>query len=462
MRGHLRDLPNVDELRRYLVDCARFVPVPLFFNGERISQNQFALADDRNNYTPISHSVEKWGDEFLSISGHLFEDVGHTLIASIESLTYGGKTTDMGGWLRFENGAIHAFKHGFKLCTTQLGSTIGVSGRLDCDLFVPTAGRDSLDADTTSLLSRIVSVLEKAVIETILDRPERIAQNTRIFRYVNRNGLVPKLGNVPVRLADGSETTLGDIRKRATEGNVGVFFGFSQKQTLNQIMQARGHIVVLLSADRERQSAERQYLESFCAAKPFDGLIECSEFYDDLDRFELVFLSELEASISRSYEVLDCRISAGKLTEDVPVYLNERGRGLPLEIFVDVRHPEVTKLKTLGFTSILYSLIATFCHEYLGPSLKKWSPKFFGDGALNLDLLAKRRSELWVLVKDDIGEIRRGPVRQVVTSSDVRMLNVSANAAESSSDQQKTHSRLLRIVDDNQDSAPGWPLHSRT
>ena len=452
VRGYLRDSPNVEDLKQYLVDCARFVPVPLYFNNEKISQNEFVETDTRNNYTPISESLQRWTDGEIDVFGRLFEDRGHTLIGQIDGLRINGESTDTRGFLRFENGAMNAFKHGFKLCTTQIGSTIGVSGRIDCDRFVPTAGRDSLDADTTALLARIVALLEKVVIETILDHPERIAQNARIFRYVTRHGLVHKLNHVAVRLADGSETTLGDIQTKASQGKVGVFFGLSQKQALNQIMHARGHIVVLLSSDRYRQAAEQQYLEAYCGAKPFDGLIDCSERYEPLNRFELVFLSEIETCISRSYEVKDFRVIAGRLTEDIPVYLSERSRGQTLDIFVDVRHPEVTKLESLGYTSILYSLIATFCHEYLGPSLKKWSPKFFGDGALNLELLSKRRSELWILVKDDIGEIRRGPVRQIVTSSDVGLVNVSRNGAENPPNVQKPNPRILHIVDDQQDS----------
>ena len=452
VRGYLRDSPNTEDLKQYLVDCARFVPVSLYFNNEQISQNEFVETASRSNYSPISDSVEHWTDGEIDVSGRLFEDRGHTVVGLIDGLRINGESTDARGSLRFENGAINVFKHGFKLCTTQIGSTIGVSGRIDCDRFVPTAGRDSLDSDSTTLLARIVALLEKVVIETILDHPERIAQNARIFRYVTRHGLVHKLSNVAVRLADGSETTLGDIQTKANQGQVGVFFGLSQKQALNQIMHARGHIVVLLSSDRYRQAAEQQYLESYCGAKAFEGLIDCSERYEQLSRFELVFLSEIEACISRSYEVKDFRVIAGLLTEDIPVYLNERGRGQSLDIFVDVRHPEVTKLEGLGYTSIMYSLISTFCHEYLGPSLKKWSPKFFGDGALNLELLSKRRSELWILVKDDIGEIRRGPVRQIVTSSDVGSVNVSRNGGENPPNLQKPNPRILRIIDENQDS----------
>ena len=140
-------------------------------------------------------------------------------------------------------------------------------------------------------------------------------------------------------------------------------------------MQARGHIVVLLSADRNRQDAERQYLAQFCAAKPFDGIIDCVDHYRDLSRFERVFLSELETNISKSYEIQNFRLIAGKLTEDIPVFVKEHGGSQPIEIFIDVRHPEIAKLEDLGYSQLLYSLIATFCREYLGSSLKKWSPR---------------------------------------------------------------------------------------
>ena len=323
-----------------------------------------------------------------------------------------------------------------------------MSGRLDCDRFIPTAGRDSLDAPTTSLLNQIVQTLEKVAVEAVLKSPERIAQHTRIFRYVIQHGLVGQLGRVKVVLADGSESTLDDIRRRAEQGSVGVFFGVAHKQALNQIMQARGHIVVLLSSDRHRQDAERRYLEQFCKAKPFDGIIDCAERYEELTRFERVFLSELELNVSKSYEIQNFRLIAGKLTEDIPVFVKEHGSGQPIEIFVDVRHPEIVKLQDLGFSALLYSLIASFCREYLGPSLKKWSPRFFGDGALNLELLAKRRSELWILLKDDIGIVRKGGQKQVVTRSDVQVVTVGGGQQQPEPQPGKPHPRIIHVIDE--------------
>ena len=446
--GVLRAEPDVEALRRYLRDFVRYVPSAVYFNRRLISKGTLSDIADRENFIEISVGVETWYAGELGITGRLYEDRGHALVAVIEGLSIGAESVGLVGHLRFENGPIDVFKKGFKLCATQIGSVIGVSGRLDCDRFVPTAGRDSLDGDTSSLLGRIVLAMERVAVGVVLESPERIGQHTRIFRYVVRHGLIEQMGKVWMVLADGSESTLGDVRRRASDGGVSVFFGLRRNQALNQIMQARGHLVVLLSSDRHRQNAERQYLEQYCGARPFDGVIECVDHYETLSRFEKIFLSELELTIAKSYEIRNFRLIPGKLTEDIPVFVNEHGGRQAIDIFVDVRHQEVTKLEALGFTQILYSLISTFCREYLGPSLKKWSPRFFGDGALNLGLLAKKRSELWVLLKSDIGVVRKGGRRQVVTRSDVQIVKVGGgdNGGQVGSDRVKP--RILYIVDE--------------
>lgn len=447
--GHMRAVPNVQQVKEYLRDFIRFVPTAIFFNEALLSKSPFSNLESKENLTEISTGRQEWRDGDLTIAGRLYEDRSHAIVASIEGLVVAGEVVNLLGYLRFENGAIDVFKRGFKLCATHVGCTIGVSGRLDCDHFVPTAGRDSLDAPTASLLNRIVFALEKIAVDAVLETPERIAQHTRIFRYVTAHGFISKLDNVRVRLADGTEIALGDVRRKAESGGVRVFFGLAQKQALNQIMQARGHIVVLLSNDAHRLSAERRYLEEYCAAMSFDGVIDCSVYYKDLSRFELVVLSELELTISKSYEVKNVRLIAGKLTEDIPVFVKEQSAGQMLEIFVDTKHHEISKLEQIGYTQLLYSLIASFCREYLGQSLKKWSPRFFGDGAINLELLAKRRSELWVLLKDDIGVVHKGGQRQVVTRSDVQILNVTGGQSQREDSQGSPYPRILQMIDEH-------------
>ena len=460
--GELKQAPNVEDLKAYLRDFVRYVPVDVRFNGECISGVPFEALDEQQNLAQIGENIRRWQSRDAVVLGRLWEDRGHTLVASVEELIWRGTETSMKGRLRFEAGPIDVFKRGFKLCATQVPTTIGVSGRLDCDLFLPTAGRDSLDSGTMILLGHLVSLLEEVAVDVVLESPERIAQHTRIFRYISRRGLIEKMTNVAVRLADGTETTLGTIRRRAREGGVPVFFGTARNQALSQVLQAQGHIVVQLSSDRYRQAAERSYLEQYCGGKAFAGVVECVEVYDKLTIFERLFLSEIERNIVRSYEVKDFELIAGKLTENIPTFVKERSGHGPVDIIVDVRHAEVTKLQGLGLNPLVYSLMSIFCREYIGPALKKWSPRFFGDGALNLELFAKRRSELWVLVKDDIGVFRKGGQRQVVTRQDIAVINV-ANQDATQLEAQNPY-RLLLIVDEDARTylsghyirLPGW------
>ena len=170
-----------------------------------------------------------------------------------------------------------------------------------------------------------------------------------------------------------------------------------------------------------------------------------------LSRFEKVFLSELELSISRSYEIEKIQLIPGKLTEDIPVFIKEESSQLVMEVYVDVRHPEISKLEELGFTQFLYSLIAKFCHEYLGSTLKEWSPRFFGDGALNLELLAKKRSQFWVLLKSDIGIVHKGGSREVFRSSDVQVVHIGSGDGSQNDRRPLTNARpprILHVIDD--------------
>ncbi len=447
--GEMIDPPDVDDLKTYLESFVQFVPISINFNGEKISQKQIFKDVDQKKLIPIDDGEHRWNKGDMVLKSCFFEDRGHTLVAFITGSHRSDSRLKMKGHFRFANGTIEVFKRGFKLCSTQVPSTIGISGRLEGDLFVPTAGRDSLDAETESLLGQLGTILEEQAIDIVLKSSDRIAQHTRIFRYMCSRGLFHKMGNVSVRLADGNEKRLADIKKSANKGQVSIFYGFTQKHALNQVMQAQGHIVVQLSSDRYRQKAEKNYLERYCQAKPFEGIVDCAKLYDPLSRFELIFLSEIEQNIARSYEIKNFNLIPGCLTEDIPAFIKEKSNAQPIEIYIDVRHSEVAKLEKLGLRPLTYSLISKFCQEYLGPSLKKWSPRFFGDGALNLEFFAKRRSELWVLVKDDIGIIRRSGQRQLFTRRDVAVVNVTDKQPLVGTEIDKKKRRLLQIVDDD-------------
>ena len=421
VEGILSAPAQLDELLQYAREIVRYCREPIYFNGRIISGDKISAGPEPR----VPNSSRTWSHSGINVTGTIYEASGKTLAVTLEGLSTGRGHGDILGALRFEGNGIDILRRGFKLCSTTVATGIGVSGFIDCNLLSPTAGRDSLDAESSALVANMIAALEHAAVLAVLESSELIDQHTRIFRYVRSRGLVNLIENVKVQSAYGDSLTLSQVNEQAATGSK-VYFATSYNPTLANILQARGHIVVQLPSDRQKAAAIQDYLSSIGATQ-LTGHVECKEEYTDLSRFEKAFLGELSETIADGYQVQDVRLIPGCLTEDIPALVqNAASRaGNPLHVYIDTRHPEVQKLVRLGMTSLFRSMVSAFCREYLGPVLRSRSPKFFGSGAVNLDWIAENQSEAWILLTGDIAVVNRAARPQVVTASDIQVITTS-------------------------------------
>jgi hypothetical protein len=197
------------------------------------------------------------------------------------------------------------------------------------------------------------------------------------------------------------------------------------------------------------------------------------DVYADLDAFERAVLAELEIAIRKLFSPGAFTFVAGKLTMDAPIYWSSQREAGATTVFVDTRHGEFQKLRPLGYSALFWSMIEAFCREYLGETLKRESPKFFGSGAIDLDAYSKSHAELWELLSSDIEtsriqppvspedrEHRRRPARiEIVRRQDIARLRISsaqgvseqgseASTAGEGDKSETRRAKLLRIVDE--------------
>jgi hypothetical protein len=314
-----------------------------------------------------------------------------------------------------------------------------------------------------TMLTSMFQHLESAARDHILRDPELLSAHIRLIPDLVRQGLLERLGLLLVDIVGGSPTALAEIRRQRSSDRR-VFFTTSGAQTpATEVLSARGHFVVRLSGNRDRRSAEVDYLRRFCDGQQLDGLIDCLEHYTDLDQFERSILTEIDFAVRKLFKPPEFKLVAGKLTLDTPIFWTDKKEKNSVIVFVDPRHGEFQKLKPLGFSALFWSMIEAFCREYLGDTLKRQSIKLFGSGAIDLDAFSKANSELWELVLDDIEVSRIGlteaPVRpsggriQVVSRQDIAQVTISSEgvtASPPSDPSGKKASKLLQIVDETQ------------
>ncbi|MBK7417596.1 MAG: ATP-binding protein [Nitrospira sp.] len=454
-------------LETYLKQFVRYVKEPIFFQNELVSQE--SAATPRANYRELTEEIT-WKAGDVKVTFQLLADDGNNLAAKIFRVTLGAQRYECTGDVRLVHGQVDVYKRGFRLCAVTISSRIGVSGKLDTDFLQPTAGRDSLDSKSQTLLGQVFQIIETASYQAILDDPDLLENHIRLLSELVAKGHLEKLGQLSVKSIDGRIFKLADLQEKNSQGNR-IFYSLSGNSTpATEVLQARGHVILALSSNRDRRNAEIAYLRSYCSGEQFDNLIECIEPYEKLERFDQAVLAELDFAIKRLFNPSPYSFVAGKLTLDAPIYWSDKKDGGKSVVFVDTRHGEFLKLKPLGFSGLFWSMIEAFCREYLGDTLKRQSPKFFGSGAIDLDSYSKSHGELWELVATDIEISRiespesnpslhqRTSHIEVVRASDVVRVTISTGAgvkteqiaADEISDTGSKQSppKLLRIIDE--------------
>jgi hypothetical protein len=247
VRGVGKESFDVTALSNYTREFVRYVPEAVFFNGARISQDRFEIPEGKRQ---LGGQETRGGLIF-----QFFVDSDSTIAAELLGAVVDGRSVECRGYVRLIHGAVEVFKRGFRICSVNIPSRIGVSGWVENDQIRPTAGRDTLDGSSTTLLT---SMFRRSSAAKTTSLRSGLAAHIRLVPDFMRQGLVERLGLLSVDLVGGggASLSLSEIRQqRTTERRV--FYTTSGMQTpASEVLSARGHFVVRVSGNHQRRGAE--------------------------------------------------------------------------------------------------------------------------------------------------------------------------------------------------------------
>ena len=465
VRGYREAGFNKQQLVNYIKEYVQYVKEPVYIDDLLISNREIKKPREGNQRTVLG--LKKYDINDFSIELEVTADESNTLIVYISDIIFDGKSNPCDAVLKLHSGAIDIYKLGFRICPVNISSTIGASGYFDSNIFQPTAGRDSLNDASLSRLTKIVRAIEEIVSPVILSDSDLLANHIRMLPIFVNQGKLAQLGLLKVSTIDGRNYTLGEIKKLSQEGKRIFYTHTGVKTAASEVLTARGHVIIKISTARQRRSAEETYLTRICNGERFDNLLECLEIYDELDRFEKTIVSELDYVIRKLFSPPSYKFVTGKLSLDAPIYWSNKKESGKTIVFLDTRHGEFQKLKPLGYSTLLTSMIEAFCREYLSDTLKRQSTKFFGTGAVNFDSYSKSHIELWELLASDIeistisspnksskAGYRGGGARiSVMKSSDISQVIITKDEGVKEDESKENEStkpspKILQIIDE--------------
>ena len=444
---------NKQLLINYIKEYVQFVKEPIYIDGKLVSQQK--ISGPKGNLRTLS-DIQNHKCNEVTLKMKIMADDANSLITSISSIELDGTIFNCDATLKLQSGSIHIYKKGFRICPVNISSVIGATGYFDSDIFQPTAGRDSLDSLSLNRLSKIIKAIELIVSPIILSDMNLLNSHIRMLPTFINQGKINQLGLLNVTSVDNKNYTLEELKKFSQEGKR-IFYTFSNNKTaVSDVLTARGHVIIRMSSSYPRRQAEEICITRLCQGEKLDGFLDCLEVYSDLDRFEKIIITELDFVIRKLFNPSPYKFITGKLSLDAPIYWSNKKEVGKTIVYLDTRHGEFQKLKPLGYSTLLTSLIEAFCREYLSDTLKRHSAKFFGSGAINFDSYTKSHAELWELLASDI-EIsrlstfqpettRRNTKISVMYKSDIKQVRI--NQKDIISNTEKKSSKILRIIDE--------------
>jgi molecular chaperone HtpG len=428
-----------DTARPYLHSIVRFVDIPVYINGERISEEEPPWENLERYHEGHQHSTTFGGSAGnISLEGNISADLAGRPTLTFNQVNIGGKLVRCSGVLQTRAEPLSTYRYGFKLADVGVSSIYGLSGHINSAVLRPTAGRDTLDSESMGLLQRFVEIVEKAITEFLCSTPALVDANVSLFRYVLSRGRYDLLQLATVRTYGLQERTpLGDIREFSRSNEV--FYAAGQDPAIMEVLSKQGKIVVLLSTDNYRRKCEEGFLKRFCSAKGLDVDITATREIpeSELSEKEHGFISGIEAILRVRYLIDSARVRPVELTRNAVVWVPSGKTTPSLLIWIDMRHPTIRKLIDYKGSRGYGALIDLFVRDYVFPLIKNAIPSITSDG---FEVLLKQLQSRMEIMRIDLDDIRamqdfgaqapEGETQRVTVSSTTVASEISIRRAD--------------------------------
>ena len=202
------------QLLEYIKQFVTNVEEPIYFDDTRISGGRKTSIGE--NYTPLTEVLTDRAGP-VQFSYRLYKDEGASLAAEFIEAAESGKAIDFAGFVRLENGVVRTFKRGFRICEVSVSSRIGISGWFDSDLVTPTAGRDTVNAESLSKITQIFRCVEAHARRLVVRDEELLSEHIRLLPDILAAGDLSSLALLRVRTLDGRALLLSDVDQLSKE-----------------------------------------------------------------------------------------------------------------------------------------------------------------------------------------------------------------------------------------------------
>lgn len=394
---------DINGLRGYLHQFVQFLPVPVIFNGELISQKSIAVATEIEagwrliGEQPIAFDQFSFTAKMLT-NGTLFGII-------VDSILINGMPSTAGIWLRQNAGQITGLRSRFGLAPLPVSSHYQFGGFADLPFLQPTAGREALTRDSIQKASPLLPRLELALTELI--KETELADNSTAFQqHLTSIGKIDWAARVTIQLSPGDDRIeLGMLSEAYGTSDLHWYDGTDVE--IIGTFSSVDNPLVRVSQIQPRRELQRRYLNEIIRLPQVPNTATIIETYgpSDLTWPEVDLTFSIARVLRGDYLIDDVDVEWVKISHGVPMLAETKGDRLVLRISRNWNAVQSLLGVATHSSEVLEGMTKDFVRVHVYDRIKAFVPSSQRAGLDALQRTLARRSELYRLEPEDKGEL---------------------------------------------------------
>lgn len=394
---------NVEALRNYLAPFVRFLTVPVWLNGELLSQQDVRAA------LGIGQNWRVLDTKHLNSGRFAFEACvladGNQVAVVVDKLVIDGKASPGGAWLRNGAGQVMGLRSRFGLAPLPLPSHYQLGGFADLPFLLPTAGREALTRESIQEATQLISPIELALTESLKDTD--LADSLPAFQqFLIQIGRIDWAGRVSIQLSPGDQRMeLGKLR----ECHPGVDLHWYTGTDVDQInaFASDDSPLIRVSQTNPRREIQQRYLRDVLRLPEVPNAVSIIETFHpkDLSFDEVTLMLAIARVLRVDYLIDDIDLQWVRLSHGVPMLTEMSAEKLTLKISRTWSAAQAVIQVITATPEVADGMTRDFVRVHIYDRIKAFVPSSQRAGLDALQKTLARRRELYRLEVDDKGEL---------------------------------------------------------
>lgn len=390
---------DVEQAKSYIEQFVSIVDVPVFVNGQNISQKSIEQLVPKPPQTWVYNEQSVVVDHLLKADIELSFSQNADVWVSLHNVYWNEQHIRGAVYLKSGIGRLQTFRSGFGLAAAPTSSYFSFGGVVDLLNLSPTAGREALTTDGLQFLQALVASIEKFICVKLADRPESDS-STPFMNWINANQRFSLCHNLQIRLSSAEKLRLKEIADRSQSKTYNAYDG-NDESTIQAFSDPENPLLIF-AQQNPRKNCEIQYLSKNAKIEmiPNSPRILSITKSGDLPMAQSALKFRLELILDEDY-FLRSKIQFGTISHGLPMFVEHKSDETTITLNASAPAIQMVLGVYEGQYSAFGSVVKDFIRTHLFQKISSFVPSSTRHGADAFMKAIHRKREAFEIGDDE-------------------------------------------------------------